>query len=297
MQTTRQINFAEAARLDAVQMAGTTLKHCGNQLSHFQSNCRLMMSVITAPPFMTVTSMQWSEACTKAARETFGEGIELATSLQEASPEKKKMFHRLSHQLMEKIVEVDIVAVGQTNSFNLKMAHVAKGMDQLLQGFHPDIAEMFENLLKALTIQAWATYEAMTKELWESIYDSTNKSFARPTRQEWSDNKLGFDARNKIRDTYAFGFSQDPEVLSHLTRAKIDPLALLRNLLVHHGGRVDSIFKKDASYHSSIQTFANLPEGTLVPFGGPMVISVIEPAIAAGYGLIAAVDKWIERNP
>jgi hypothetical protein len=59
---------------------------------------------------------------------------------------------------------------------------------------------------------------------------------------------------------------------------------------------VDRIFKKDACYHSSIKTFATLPEGALVPLDGPMVISVIEPAIAAGYGLIAAVDKWIVRN-
>jgi hypothetical protein len=59
---------------------------------------------------------------------------------------------------------------------------------------------------------------------------------------------------------------------------------------------VDRIFKKDATYHSSIQTFAKLPEGTLVPFDGPMVISVIEPAIAAGYGLIRSVDKWIDKN-
>jgi len=296
MHNLRQINFAEAARLDAIQMVGTTLKHCGNQLSHFQSNCRLMMSVITAPPFMTVTSLQWSEACTKATRETFGEGADLATSLQEASPERIKLFEGLSHEHMAKIVGADIVAVGETNSFNLKMAHVAKGMDQLLKGFHPDIAGMFENLLKALIIQAWATYEAMTKELWDSVCYSKNKSFARPTGQEWTDKKLGFDARNKIRATYAFGFSQNPEILSHLTKPKIDPLALLRNLLVHHGGRVDRIFKKDAYYHSSIQTFANLPEGILVPFDGPMVISVIEPAIAAGYGLIGAVDKWIESN-
>jgi len=297
MPNPRQINFAEAAQLAAVRMEGTTLKHCGDQLSHFQSNCRLMMSVITAPPFMTVTSMQWAHAGTKAAHDTFGEGSDLATSLQEASPEQIKMLERRSHENMAKIVGADIVPVGETNSFNLQMTHVAKGMDQLLKGFHPDIAEMFENLLKALTIQAWAAYEAMTKELWESVRDSANKSFTRPTGQEWSDKKLGFDARNKIRNTYAFGFRQNPEILSHLTRARIDPLALMRNLLVHHGGRVDRIFQKDAAYHSSIQTFATLPERVRVPFDGPMVISVIEPAIAAGYDLIAAVDKWIERNP
>ena len=297
MQHPRQINFAEAARLDAVQMEGTTLKHCGDQLSHFQSNCRLMMSVITAPPFMTVTPMQWGRACTKAARETFGEEVDFEISLQEAIPEKTKMFERLSHEHMAEIVGTDIVPDGETNAFNSKMVHVAKNMDQLLSGFHPDIAEMFENLLKALTIQAWASYEAMTKELWKSICHSTNTSFARPTRQEWSDKKLGFDSRNKIRDTYTFGFRKNPEILGHLDRQQIDPLALLRNLLVHHGGRVDRIFKKDAFYHPSVETFATLPEGTLVHFDGPVVISVIQPAIDAGYKLIAAVDEWIERNP
>jgi len=109
--------------------------------------------------------------------------------------------------------------------------------------------------------------------------------------------KLGFDSRSKIRDTFAFGFKSDPYVMTHLERQKIDPLALLRNILVHHGGKIDSIFKNDAAYHASLKSFSTMNDGEIIPFDGKMVVSVIEPAITSGYNLIAAVDEWVERNP
>ena len=228
-------------------------------------------------------------------RETFGEDADLATCLKDASEERVRDFERLSHSYMADIVKVDMVSnIDGSNPIQSKMDFANKTMDMLLTGFHPTASEMFGNLLKALVIQAWATFEAMTKELWESVANSSNLSFHRPQRGE--KDVIGFSSKDKIRNSYDLGFN-DPAIACHLHRQKIDALALLRNVLVHHGGKVDQIFKSAASHHPSLKELSSLPDGTVIPVTGPMVISVIEPAINSGYGLIAAVDDWIEKNP
>lgn len=297
MPNPKPILFTDASRINAVQMEGVSLRHCGEQLSHFQDNCRLMMSVITAPPFWSVTSFQWGEACTKAARQTFGGHKDFEVAIEMASDKKRMKFETLTRKFMAEIVEKDLLQKDGIPEIRLKMTHSSKTLDQLLAGFPQEVSDIFSNVLRALTIQAWATFEAMTKELWQSVRDSSNKSFSRPTGQEWSNMKLGFDARSKIKDTFEFSFNNDPNIMNHLERSKIDPLALLRNILVHHGGKVDSKFKTAAAYHTSLKQFSTMGDNEIIPFNGPMVVSVIEPAITSGYNLIVAVDEWIEMHP
>lgn len=298
MVNVRSLRFLEVTAIDAVQMEGVALNYCDKQLSHFQDSCRLMMSVVSAPSFLTATLSQWSEACTRSMSEVYGNRMDnLTEGLISVTAEEKQKQISLSNKYMGEIVSMDMDGTNGPPHIRERMIQAYLLLDQLVGGFGEPVFEMFGNLLKALTIQAWATFEAMTKELWQSVNESSNSSFARPTGVEWTDKRLGFDARNKIRDTFAFSFKDDPLVMKHLERKCIDPLALLRNLLVHHGGKVDAIFKRDAAYHDSLKQFSLLNDGAIIPFSGPMVVSVIQPAISSGYNLIASVDDWIKRNP
>lgn len=293
-----QLNFIEVTAINVVQMEGVILNYCGQQLSHFQDSCRLMMSVVNAPAFLTATSFQWSEACTRSMREVYGCRMDnLTDGSMKVAPEEKQRQIALSNKYMAEIVNGDMDQTKGPPQIRERMIQTYLILDQLLCGFETPVSEMFENVLRALIVQAWATFEAMTKELWWSVHNSKNRSFSRPPWDGKPDSEPAFDNRKKIRDAFVHGFNDDPKIKDNLKRQAIDPLALLRNLLVHHGGRVDKVFKKDGAYHATLRTFASLPEGSVVPFDGPMVVSVIEPAITSGYDLIASVEKWLERNP
>jgi len=172
MTNPKPVLFTEASAINAVQMEGVSLKHCRDQLTRFQDNCKLMMSVVTAPPFWSVTSLQWSEACTMAAHQTFGRKTDLEAAVKTACSEKRVQFESLTRKFMADIVEKDLRHKDGIPVIRLKMTHSSKTLDQLLFGFTKEVSEIFSNVLRALIIQSWTTFEVMTRDLWQSVSDT-----------------------------------------------------------------------------------------------------------------------------
>jgi len=157
---------------------------------------------------------------------------------------------------------------------------------------------MFEGVLKTIVIQSWAAFEALTRMLWEKISQSGNRSVVLPTDKQWRKDQLGFGSRGRMRKTFDFAFTVDNAAIqSALHRAAIDPLAVLRNVIVHHVGRIDQDFKDHSDGLAILEPYRLQDLNTPIEVDGVLVQSVVDPAISSGYSLIRAIDNWITSHP
>lgn len=297
MDDRRSIQFSEVVKIPAVQMNGVVLKHVHEQLQNYRENCKLMMSVVNVPVFSIVASLQWSEACTKASRRTFGnKSGDFAAALSQSS-ERTNRYTRQCHQIMARIVKEESKEVNGASIYNEKIAFFFKAIDQLLAGFEPATSEMFENVLKALVIQAWSAFEEMAKYVWRRAESLNRADFKIPTEKQLRSREfpMGFSSRGKIRNIYEFSFGNS-DIDATIDAKFIDPLAFLRNSLTHNGGRSDKEFREGAADFDILKPYMDLDDTQMIPFDGVFVKSAIEPAITAGYNLIQQVDNWLEAN-
>jgi hypothetical protein len=153
---------------------------------------------------------------------------------------------------------------------------------------------MFENLIKSLVIQAWSNFEQLTKRLWKFVHDSPSVYFRRPTPKEMNDLKMRFTTRWGIRNAYEFGFRNQTEIMAELSEEKIDPLAILRNCLIHSWGIVDEDFKTQARACPKLSAYHHLEIGDRINFDGKMANEFVHPVFMSGYRLIMIINFWLD---
>jgi hypothetical protein len=158
--------------------------------------------------------------------------------------------------------------------------------------------------LQTLIIQAQIAHEVLTEELCKNALELGLKSTVSPTPKQW--NSLGFISRKKTRDTYEFVFPIDnTKIKDILYSPHIDALALVRNVLIHKAGIIDSKFL-DAMTGAPIKPgapstpplpalsyFGNLGLRKKLLITGESVRKLLDPAIPLGYALIDAIENWI----
>lgn len=104
-----------------------------------------------------------------------------------------------------------------------------------------------------------------------------------------------FDSLDGIREAYSTAFSKRSEGIdSLLSRIELDSLSLLRNVILHNGGRCDKV------YLSKSKTMPLCPLtdlGSRVQLDGESVVNLINPVIEIGYKLIEEVRRWMPDHP
>ena len=171
-------------------------------------------------------------------------------------------------------------------------------LEQLVMKCGPYIHGIFEGVLKTIIIQAWGAFEALARMLWEKALESGNASIVRPTEKEWKKERLGFGSRGGIRRSFDFGFRiHNAPIRSGLDPQIIDPLAVMRNVLVHHAGKVDADFIGHRDGLTMLDGFSALPLNAKIEIDGAVTRNLVDPAIERGYALIVAIDAWLVAHP
>lgn len=286
------LKFIEPSAIRGVQMEGVLLKSPFLQdcLESFRENARLVLGLAATPGFSAMISMQWAEAGTKAAIQMYGKKYQ--KKLQNATPAQIQQHWQLSNKLMGEIVATESPLHRQKLEFATNM------LEMLAMNCGPYVHGIYESVLKTIVIQSWGAFEALTRMLWDRCIESSNGAMVRPTDKEWKSNRLGFGSRSGIRRTFDFGFRTDnADIRAALTTSVIDPLAVLRNVLIHHAGKVDQSFKDDSDGMPILATYRAQNLNSPISIDGILVFSVVDPALNSGYSLIRAVDTWLISHP
>lgn len=287
----RPLKFIEVSAIKAVQMEGVILCStlCQECLESFRENARLVLGLAAAPGFSALVTAQFVEAGTKAAIEVLGK--KYIRKLPGVSATDSERIVHLADKHMALIVSE------RSPLQRSQLEDATNTLEQLVMRCGPYVHGMFEGVLKTIVIQSWGTFEALTRMLWAKSLESGNPVISRPTEKEWRRERLGFGSRSSIRRTFDFGFRVDnSDICSALNVAAIDPLAVLRNVIVHHAGRVDQVFKDDSDGFPVLASYRAQSLDTLIEVDGVLVRSVVDPVISSGYSLIRAVDSWLSSH-
>jgi hypothetical protein len=108
--------------------------------------------------------------------------------------------------------------------------------------------------------------------------------------------RFNFSKLEGIREAYIRAFGNDnfgKPILEHLGNDCLDSISEVRHLIVHKSGKVDEKFVAALKEDSR---FASLKEKDDIFLDGPLVKSLIDPAIACASKLCKSVDNWIIHN-
>lgn len=170
----------------------------------------------------------------------------------------------------------------------------ALGLENLSKEI-PELRAPLEATLQSVLIQAWLAFEVLAKQLWGEAQRQSKSSFVSLTERELASKNFGFRSRSGIRSTYSHSFSFDPKIDGALDKENIDPLALLRNALVHNGGNVDKHFKAGTNL-AALTRFAALDCDDPIEIDGPLLNVTINLVTGAVFDLCAGVDDWLENH-
>jgi hypothetical protein len=288
----KPLHFCEASAVRAVQMENACLTSipCLESLEIYRESLRLVLGLAAAPGFSSMVTSQWAEACTRASLDVLGEAYQ--TRLESASGNEMERVFRLANNLMGQIVSEN------SPLLHKNLVHSTRQLEQIVLNCGPYVHGIFEGVLKTVLIQSWAAFEALTRTLWKKLEASNHTSIYRPDDKEWKRSQLGFGSRRTIRRTYEAVFPLNHSaILAALDPRVIDPLAILRNVIVHHAGKVDQTFKGECGQFPVLASLQNLALDAPIPIDGVLVRDVVDPALSGGYSLISAVDDWLARHP
>jgi hypothetical protein len=153
------------------------------------------------------------------------------------------------------------------------------------------IKSIFSDLLNSIIIQAWTAFELLTEDLLCMSMALHPECF-----------KVGeFSKRFTSRDAMIRSYKRALHVnagivLQFIDNREIDALSLLRNVMVHKGGRADAWFIRDIKKCPEMTPFHSLNEGEPVLLNGHILCKSIDPAMKCGYSLSQAMSDWLTAN-
>jgi len=149
---------------------------------------------------------------------------------------------------------------------------------------HGNLEASLEAMLGAQVINLWTAFEALSEDLWNALLD------ARPSRLQVK-KRRPLPSLLRVRDAYAEVFGMGDRYFSTpLSSVDVEALAAVRNVLVHAGGVVDSMF---VDKHPLLPPELRLPLGATVSLDGALVYKMTVPVIAVCISLIDAADRWL----
>jgi len=109
----------------------------------------------------------------------------------------------------------------------------------------------------------------------------------------------GFLSRSKIANAYRYTFRKDnAAILSVVDDPAVHALGIVRNVLVHSGGKIDAMFQRDRKvFLKQLSRIRGRKIDYEIKFNGDFIRFLIDPVISQGFALVKAVDEWLIRNP
>lgn len=255
-------------------------KCCRDVADNFDANFGLVAGIGVLPGFTYWTAMNWIEAGDEAKRKIVG------NHPMPKNPQTIQKIGMLSRELIAQKMNIGRDAqveyiVECTSTFEDFISY-----SEYLHG-------VVEGMLRSIIVQAWGTFEVLAEDLFTESLNQNQASFGFLKGNE----KWRFRSRSAVRDCYKTAFPMDnASIKAALDHEAIDALALLRNVLVHKGGRADKEFLNEAKKLSLLAPFYTLREAEPVNLDGEIVLSIVDPAMFASHALIVAVDEWLTTH-
>lgn len=178
------------------------------------------------------------------------------------------------------------------------------------------------SLMSSMIVGTWTALEVLLEDLWErainfahqlfpleALADFERKgiSFVDITEHEailsgklgsFLKSKFRFDSFDQAFKAYELAFSKaknNPwvEVKNALRDRHLTALNLLRNLIVHSAGIVDTQFMNRSADVLPLAGFRSVGPGRRIPIEGQAVSQLISQSVLAGCDLLKAVNDWI----
>lgn len=114
---------------------------------------------------------------------------------------------------------------------------------------------------------------------------------------DFKKNGLGFSSLKAARNTYSRAFAKNfSDIDAALCDPCIDALALVRNLIAHKDGVIDSRFMEQSRFINALGPIRALGDQATFIVDGEFVRKLIEPVIPWAVTTINAVHKWMKNN-
>jgi len=159
-----------------------------------------------------------------------------------------------------------------------------------------ELSEGINAVLIGMITGMWTSFEVLAEDLWNTAIKE------RPLlNQNWTNKERetsGFRSVKKLKNLYNYTFRQDAaDIQRTIGDERIEGLALVRNLLTHKGGRIDTEFNDRRANIPSLSCFDVFQLHQEIEVSGPIVKHLIGPIPILGLDLINYIDKWISNHP
>lgn len=157
-----------------------------------------------------------------------------------------------------------------------------------------ELEEGIDAMLCAMVIETWTAFEVLAESVWNAV------DTARPNLKQSLQGKRGVGLRSTfgIRNRYALTFATDSaSIMGTLNDTRIEALALVRNLIVHLGGKKDSEFETRGKSLVELAYFFSANAPAKIKLTGPVVLDLIKPISTLGLALAISVDNWLVSHP
>ena len=276
-------------------LANQKYKHapCRKAARAYTANLLLCHSLTLIPGFAFLTGGDWDRCFSQAASE-------LKTDSEKDAPTIARARELLG-------------ALREQRGDELKAFHVAKSNVEIQFSEILLFRNALDGLLKSMTIMAWTAFEVLAEDLLRGIFEARPSLDVRKTWKGDKRNAANFRSRSKIANYYRWTFDVDnAEILSVVDNSAVHALAILRNSIVHNGGRIDLTFQDDRKglFKGIVNDPKNQPRfpipeltrikgraiGYKIPFTGDMMRAFVDPVTPLGFGLVKAVDEWLTTH-
>ena len=179
-----------------------------------------------------------------------------------------------------------------------------------------DIKNGLEAMREAMVITTWTSIESCLEALWDNTINLNPHASARSgearrivtlaiqksgshqkIRVLSSNGKERLKSIQVIREAYGRAFHFDSHAIDEaLADGRLESLALVRNLLIHKCGEIDSDFLDRGVYFPTTSRLCASSSGK-IHLEAIIAQSLVSDALAAMIEVLESVDEWLVRHP
>lgn len=295
MPTSRPLKFCESSRVqnwESYTLRTYRAKACRRAAESYTENLKRGLGLSLVPGYAYMSGEDWREALI-AAKERSGLHDEQNSKLLQLAT---NIFMTTRHSRpLEK----------RKDDFRTAQSNVEICMS-LYDGV---MKSSLTAILEAMVISAWTAFEVLAEDLHSNVL---RERPSLDTRNSWTKEEKSnssFSSRSKIANDYRFTFRKDNgDILASLDNPAVHALAILRNVLIHSGGKIDAGFQKHRTGFEVYPSKVKIPipqlklirgqsVGYRISLTGPIVRAFTDPVTPLGFDLVKSVDEWLVRNP
>lgn len=271
------LKLVDASRFGVPPLAEADLKTdvCKQALRAFLKNSERAANLIVAPAFAAQTANRHAVVQSRVLMEMFGTDAPGSDVIRANFLEISKRVHHYMPEYINRPREEQIEAMKAfLHNLELFIFHCDKS-----------IYDEFSVFLKSIVIQSWTVFEVLYTDLLKNVVAAYPKKLLHVQKVD-SVQRLSL-----LRQKYKEAFDVE-QINNAIGDQCVDALSILRNVLVHKSGMVDSDFKRKCK-EAHLTYWASLPYNKEVFIDGEQAADLFNRNTACAVKVIRRVDEWL----